>query len=126
MDNGKDILILGGTGFIGINLTYRLLETTDNHITVFGRHLETYPSDLRNHKRITVVQGNYGIDYGFEPLTQGKELVFHLISTTVPTTSNKNIAKEITDNIESTSYLLESCVRNQVKKIVFVSSGGTV
>ena len=126
MRKAKRILILGGTGFIGINLTYQLLADPENKITVFGRSMEKYPSDLLNHKQIHIVQGDYSVEYDFDSLTKGQEMVFHLISTTVPTTSNKNIAKEITDNIESTSFLLESCVKNHVKKFLFVSSGGTV
>lgn len=122
----KNILILGGTGFIGINLTYGLLDDTENIITVFGRHFETYPLDLQNHPRVISVQGVFHTGYDFDSLVKGQDMVFHLISTTVPATSNKNVAKEIINNIESTSYLLEACARNTVKRVIFISSGGTV
>ena len=56
----------------------------------------------------------------------GQDVVYHLISTTVPTTSNQQIPQEISDNVELTSRLLESCVRCGVKKVVYLSSGGTV
>ncbi len=122
----KNILILGGTGFIGVNLAFRLLEDEENIVTIFGRRLEGCPMELQNHPRVAMAQGNFAAGYDFGTLVQGQEIVFHLISTTVPTTSNRNIAKEITDNIEATSYLLEACAKNMVKKVIFLSSGGTV
>lgn len=122
----KNILILGGTGFIGINLTYGLLDDAENIITVFGRNFETYPFDLQNHPRVISVQGVFHTGCDFDSLVKGQDMVFHLVSTTVPATSNKNVAEEIINNIESTSYLLEACARNTVKRIVFISSGGTV
>lgn len=122
----NQVLILGGTGFIGINLTYYLLKNTESEITVFGRRQADYPSDLLNHPRVRIVTGIFAPDYEFGQLMKGYDMVYHLISTTVPTTSNQNISKEIVDNIESTSVLLDACVKNHVKKIVFISSGGTV
>ncbi len=122
----RNILILGGTGFIGINLALCLLEDPENIVTIFGMHPEGVPAELQGHPRAALVQGNFNIEYDFNKLVQGQEMVFHLISTTVPATSNQNIAKEIIDNIEVTSYLLEACAKNMVKKIIFISSGGTV
>ena len=48
------------------------------------------------------------------------------MSTTVPTTSNQQIPQELSANIIVTSKLLEACVRQNVKKVIFISSGGTV
>ena len=62
----------------------------------------------------------------FENITQNQDIVYHLISTTVPTTSNQHIAQELISNVVVTSKLLEACVKNQIKKVVFLSSGGTV
>lgn len=122
----KRILILGGTGFIGINLTYYLLHHLEYQVTIFGRSLKNYPLDLQKSSRVKFIRGEFGPNYDFDGLVAGQNIIFHLISTTVPTTSNKNIAKEIIDNIESTSVLLEACARHHVEKVVFISSGGTV
>ena len=89
----KNILILGGTGFIGINLTYGLLDDAENIITVFGRNFETYPFDLQNHPRVISVQGVFHTGCDFDSLVKGQDMVFHLVSTTVPATSNKNVAE---------------------------------
>lgn len=122
----KKVLILGGTGFIGINLTRYFLQNPEYKITIFGRNRNRYLLNLKEDSRIEVIEGEFGSNCDFDRLVKGKDIIFHLISTTVPTTSNRNIAKEIAENIESTSILLEACVKYQIKKVVFLSSGGTV
>ena len=54
------------------------------------------------------------------------DMVFHLVSTTVPKTSNDDPAFDVMSNVVETIYLLEQCAKGKVKKIVFVSSGGAV
>lgn len=48
------------------------------------------------------------------------------MSTTVPTTSNQHISQELVSNVIFSANLFEACIRCDVKKVVFVSSGGTV
>jgi len=54
------------------------------------------------------------------------EMVFHLVSTTVPKTSNEDPAFDVMSNVVETIYLLEQCAKGKAKKVVFVSSGGAV
>ena len=57
---------------------------------------------------------------------KNSDVVFHLVSTTVPKTSNEDPAFDVTSNVVETIYLLERCVEERVKKVVYVSSGGAV
>jgi len=57
---------------------------------------------------------------------QDIEVVYHLISTTVPGTSNLNPVADISDNLIATVVLLEQMAKVGVKRIVYLSSGGTV
>ncbi|MBW4055879.1 MAG: NAD-dependent epimerase/dehydratase family protein [Proteobacteria bacterium] len=57
---------------------------------------------------------------------QGVEIVYHLISTTVPGTSNLNPVVDINDNLVATVVLLDQMIKMGVKRIVYLSSGGTV
>jgi len=128
-----NIIILGAAGFIGINLTLALAKEKDekgkcrNNITLFDREIADF-SHVRKSgfSDISIIRGNFDIDSDFEALTKDQDIVYHLISTTVPTTSNQQIAKEITSNVVVTANFLEACVKNKVKKVVFLSSGGTV
>ena len=56
----------------------------------------------------------------------GCDLVYHLASTTVPQTSNDDPVYDVDTNILGTLHLLDEAKKAKVKKIVFVSSGGTV
>ena len=55
-----------------------------------------------------------------------RDIVYHLFSTTVPTTSNQAISEELKANVILSANLFEACVHQQVQKVVFLSSGGTV
>lgn len=52
--------------------------------------------------------------------------VFHFISTSVPATSNNDIIRDINSNLISSIKLLDLMVKYGVKKITYLSSGGTV
>jgi UDP-glucose 4-epimerase len=54
------------------------------------------------------------------------EVVYHLVSATVPQTSNENPTLDVESNVLGTLRLLAAAREAQVKKIVFASSGGTV
>ncbi len=119
-------LILGGAGFLGSHLANRLLREQNNIITVFDREMASFSNIKTVHNNLRMVTGNFGADYNFRELLENQEIVYHLVSTTVPSTSNIKLAEEIQDNVIPTIKLLEACVEQRVKKIVFLSSGGTV
>ncbi len=117
-----NVLILGGNGFIGSHLVDRLLG--DGHrVRVFDKYDEHYRAPLSN---VEYQLGDFGNRGALVDALEGIEIVFHLISTTVPKTSNDDPAFDIQSNVVETIYLLEQCVSLDVKKVVFASSGGTV
>lgn len=101
----------------------RLYKDPDCEITCFSRHAATLQEQF---PRAKVVEGVYDASLDFDSITKDQDYVYHLVSTTYPATSNKNIQKEISDNIVAAVNFLEACVKNKVKKVVFISSGGTV
>jgi len=118
-------LILGGAGFIGGNLT-RALVAKGERPRVFTRP----NSSISNLKDIL---GNIDIVYGdfrehgelCEAL-KGIDTVFHLISSMGPRMSIESSLYDIESNLVPTIHLVENCLANGVKKIVFASSGGTI
>jgi UDP-glucose 4-epimerase len=115
-------LVLGGNGFIGSHLVDKLLAA-GHRIRVYDRRDELFRSPLS------------GVDYAHGGLEDREALrralgemdvVYHLISTTIPATSNQAPAFDVQSNVIGTLGLLEECVTARVSRVVFTSSGGTV
>lgn len=119
-----NILILGAAGFIGTNLAIELLKNKDNHLTLVDKCREYFVPEIKNSNAI-IVDACLDCDMDFSIL-QDQDIVFHLVSTVIPTNSNQHITQDIKTNVVFSSALFESCVSYKVKKVIFISSGGTV
>ncbi len=115
-------LVLGGNGFIGSHLVDRLLAE-GHQVRVFDRYEERYRSPLDTVHYHYGDLGNHGL---LSSALDNIEVVFHLINTTVPKTSNDDPAFDLNSNAIETIFLLEQCVKQKIHKIIFISSGGTV
>lgn len=121
-------LVLGAGGFIGKNLVCTLLKNKENKLILFDKNTTELVALLsdnmsKNHK---IISGDFCRQTEFDVLTWNIDIVYHLISTTIPDTSNNHISQGLIDNVAVTASLLDACVKSKVKKIVFLSSGGTV
>lgn len=118
-------LILGGAGFIGTHLSVSL-ATRGHEVRIFDRpHVIISPIILSNDK-IEVVGGDLLNDDDLGNAVKGCEVVFHLVSTTLPKTSNDNPVYDIETNLIGTLRLLDIVRKYKVHKFIFLSSGGTV
>lgn len=121
------ILLLGAAGFIGTNLTIELAKRTEDEITLVDRSKSFFkPIVSMNLKNVCSLEADLTVDMDFDSILKGQEVVYHLVSTTVPTTSNQHISQELISNVVFSANLFEACIRCGVKKVVFISSGGTV
>ena len=115
-------LVLGGNGFIGSHLVDRLL--TEGHtVRVFDKYEEHYRKPLA---QVDYRMGDFGNRGLLADALKNIDTVFHLISTTLPKTSNDDPAFDVSSNVVETLFLLEQCVANSIGKVVFISSGGTI
>ncbi|MCR5210091.1 MAG: NAD-dependent epimerase/dehydratase family protein [Lachnospiraceae bacterium] len=122
-----NIAIIGGAGFIGVNLAIRLSSFPGNHITVVDRD-ESFFEPLRklNLSNVAFLVGSFDNDTDFDRQVKGQDVIYHLASTTIPGTSNQHIPEELDSNVTVTARLFDACVKQKVKKVIFISSGGTV
>lgn len=121
-----NILILGAAGFIGTNLTFNLSKNKDNKITLVDKNKEYFVNiEKKCLKNVTIKEASLDEKMDFSIL-DGQDIVYHLVSSNVPTTSNQHISLDIQANVLFSSYLFDACVEHSVKKVVFISSGGTV
>lgn len=127
----KNITILGAGGFIGTNLALRLSQSEDIHLTLVDRNeqcfsniYEVLTEDKR--KNTSFVSRQLDASSSFNDIVDGQDIIYHLVSTTNPSTSNQSISRELSDNVIMTNNLLEACVKHPTVELVFLSSGGTV
>lgn len=119
-----NILILGAAGFIGTNLTLRLIKEKENQITVVDKNKNWFVNEIVS-ENLIIKESSLDINMDFGIL-RNQDIVYHLVSTVVPSTSNQHISQDIEANVLFSSHLFDACVKYGVKKVVFLSSGGTV
>ena len=90
------ILILGGNGFIGSNLVDKLL-LEGHYVRVFDQNKEYYRNPL---PEVDYHYGNLGNRELLSLALINIDIVVHLISTTLPKTSNDNPIFDIADCAE--------------------------
>lgn len=121
----KRVLVLGGNGFIGSHLVEALVAKGIS-TRVFSRaHLDSF-SNRSESQLIERVEGDFIHEGDVCNALEGCDICFHLVSTTLPKSSNDDPAFDVQTNIGGTVKLLNHAVKCGVKKIIFLSSGGTV
>lgn len=116
-------LVLGGNGFIGVHLVKSLLAAGVGPVRVYDRSTNKFGVAPAGAEYVHGELGNHGL---IREAVEGVEVVFHLVSTTLPKTSNDDPIYDVRSNLVDALQLLEACVEAGVRKVVFASSGGTV
>jgi len=124
----KTILLTGGAGSIGsqfvralLNLNPRALVLLDNNEGALydleqnlkSKKVSFFVADVRDKERI-------------EPLFEGVDYVFHLAALKNVPMCEDNPYEAVKTNIIGTQNLIEVCLRQNVKKAIFASSGKSV
>lgn len=117
-------LITGGAGFIGSNLADKLIE--DGHKVIIIDNLFSGKKENINKKaklyKIDICSSKINQVFGKEK----PEVIFHLAAQINVKESIKNPTIDAEINILGAINILENCITNKVKKVVFASSGGAV
>ena len=121
----KKCLILGGAGFIGSHLCDSLL-LAGYSVRLFDRLGILPHRSFGILEDIEHIQGNFSSETEMQRAVSGCQVIFHLVSTTLPKSSNEDPVYDIESNVVGTLKLLDAARHASVQKIVFVSSGGTV
>lgn len=119
------ILILGAAGFIGTNLAIALAKNPENELLLVdekSEYFEHYPLS----ERVTYKIINYQAYDEVAAVVKDRNIVYHLISTNNPSSSNMSIENDVSINVIISTNILEACRQNNIEKVVFLSSGGTV
>lgn len=119
-------LVLGGRGFIGTHLIDALLDQ-GYKVRCFDRpHVTPLMHAHSAHPAFELVEGDFASEADVAEAVEGCSVCFHLVSTTLPKSSNADPVFDIESNVLGTLRLLSHGLKAGLKKVVFVSSGGTV
>ena len=112
------ILLTGGCGYIGTNLTEALLDL-GHYVTVvdimwFGNYLDP-------HKNLNIIQSDIR-DIDAIPM-KGIDTIIHLANIANDPTGDLNARLTWEVNALSSKFLIEKAIENNVKQFIFASSG---
>ena len=112
------ILVTGGCGYIGTNLTNRLLseghQVTVIDIMWFGNFLE-------NHEHLTVIKADIR-DIDQVPM-KGINAIIHLANIANDPTGDLNPKLTWEVNVLASKLLIERAIKHEVKQFIYASSG---
>lgn len=117
--------ITGGAGFIGSNLTDRLLQA-GHAVTVFDNFStgqECFLEKARTFSKFTLTQGDL---LDLDRLTRamrGAELVFHLAANADVRFGTDHPRQDLEQNTIATFNVLEAMRQNSIRRIAFSSTG---
>jgi len=117
----RNILLLGGAGFIGTALARRLCENKFNvHILS-----KLFPA-LQIESNMIIHQGNLDDREILERVLPECKTIIHLASSSTPGSSSRQPALEADKNITPTLRFLDILQSYKNIHLIFVSSGGTL
>ena len=119
-------VVTGASGFIGSHLVDGLLSA-GYRVKALGRHLPgLIAPSAQTHPNLSLVSVSLADRLALQQALEGSELVFHLASGSLPQSSNRDPHADVQLNLLGTLNLLEAARLTGVKRLVMVSSGGTV
>jgi len=121
----KNCLLLGGGGFIGSHLADELLNK-GYKVTIFDKFNFSKNNIQHIISNLNIIEGDFNNKIDLKNSLKNINYIFHLVSSTLPATSNQNPVYDVESNVVSTLNLFQECIFRKIKKVVFISSGGTV
>src|SRR5438309_7521432 len=122
-DSTPNLIVTGGAGFIGSNLTLALQEKFPKaHLTVIDDFRSGDFKNLAGYKGDFVAQNLATLDWNEQFGDERFDAIFHLASIT--DTTNHNQFEQVHDNVESFRRLL-NFARPSRTRVVYASSAST-
>jgi UDP-glucose 4-epimerase len=118
-------VIFGGNGFIGSHLAEGLLHQ-GNDVVIFDHFKRGISNIEKIIDNVTLIKGDFTNETEINQALKDVDFIFHFISTTTPPTAISNPLYDVETNVIGSIRLFQAAVKNDVKKIIFPSSGGTI
>lgn len=123
----KNILLLGGTGFIGKNIIEFYINDLDVNLILVTRNISNVDTRLFLFERIAVKIGSISdIDFIKNIVIDCRiNVIIHLVSNLIASSSDDEFYEGM-DNVVIPTFRLIDFIANKEIKLLFFSSGGTV
>ena len=119
-------VVTGASGFIGSHLVDGLLAA-GYRVKALGRNLPGLIGlDAQSNPNLALLPVSLADRLALQQVLEGVEIVFHLASGSLPQSSNRDPHADVQVNLLGSLNLLEASRLTGVKRLVMVSSGGTV
>jgi UDP-glucose 4-epimerase len=119
---GLRCLVVGAGGFLGRALSTALCDR-GAVVQGYGRLSD---DDIARDSRVLWTNATFSDLSSLARALEGQEVVFHLLGSSIPESSNRDPAEDLLASVFATIRLLDLCHTASVRKIIFASSGGTV
>ena len=128
---GKNILITGGTGFLGRALTKEILKYNPKSIRVFSRDelkhhiVQEMFKDYKNKNGEQIIRNFVGDVRDYSRVlkaTKRADIVIHAAALKRIDMTEYNVEEAIKTNILGSLNIIKACLENNVEKAIFVST----
>jgi len=119
------VVVLGGLGFIGSHLS-RALLSLGYRVRIFDKLYASHELMEDIESRVEIIEGDFEKSKDVIDVLIDAPICFHLIHTTVPGSSMQDPAYDVQSNILSSARWLSQLHSTSLKKLIYISSGGTV
>ncbi|WP_299661706.1 NAD-dependent epimerase/dehydratase family protein [uncultured Psychromonas sp.] len=114
-------LLLGASGFIGSHTVEYLSKEFSLVISLSRNWLNP-----KKYLNVKYISGDFYDTEFMNSLLDGVDCVVNMITTTTPISSNLDPVLDIKENLIGNVEFIKLCAVNNVKKYIFISSGGTI
>lgn len=126
--NNKNILIIGGTGSLGMGLIEELLKLEVSTIKVFARneHKMFSMQQIFLSPKIEIVIGDIRDQEAIEKASDDVDVIFHLAALKHVPICEKLPNEAIATNVLGTQNVIKAALKNKVSSVVFASTDKAV
>jgi len=111
--------IIGGSGFLGKNLTHYLLDNSDWEVTIISHHHKTFPVQNKFAKRVDFVNGDVLNPKSISESVKGLDVVYYFIHMM----GQKN--GDLYELEEKAARIFKKAIENSsVKRVIFMGGLG--
>jgi len=126
----RNILLLGGSGFIGLNIVDILIKNDDYRIVILTRDkvkTKNVLGKLNSKSNITIIEGDLTDIEGINNIISkfNVEIIVHLVSNMIPASREEDFYEELSRIVIPTYRLIDYIALKNIKLFYF-SSGGTI